>query len=78
MRENFRRGPLRRESESTICAGMAARRDEEESVPVPLDAETRAWLARLSRVTGDSPGRMIASMLRDIRLDDEAAHSQLH
>jgi len=59
---------------------MATRRfdDEEQHIPVPLDAETRKWLAHLSLVTGDSPGRIVASMLRDIRLDDEAAHSQLH
>ena len=60
---------------------MARRRDdndEEHHLPVPLDAETRRWLAQLSLTTGDSPGRIVASMLRDIRADDEAAHSQLH
>ncbi len=59
---------------------MATRRNDEadQHIPVPLDAETREWLARLSMVTGDSPGRIVASMLRDIRLDDEAAHSQLY
>jgi hypothetical protein len=40
---------------------------------VPLDAATIAWLARLSRATGDHPADMVASMLRMIRIDDEAA-----
>ena len=59
---------------------MARHRNDapDQHIPVPLDAETRAWLARLSLATGDSPGRIVSSMLRDIRLDDEAAHSQLH
>ena len=41
---------------------------------VPLDAATIAWLARLARATGDHPADMVASMLRMIRIDDEAAH----
>ena len=40
---------------------------------VPLDAATIAWLARLVRVTGDGPAEIVASMLRMIRIDDEAA-----
>ena len=49
--------------------------NELEIVPldVPLDAATIAWLARLSRATGDHPADMVASMLRMIRIDDEAA-----
>ena len=34
------------------------------------------WLVRLHRLTGDSPAKMISSMLRDIRIDDEAAHGE--
>ena len=41
---------------------------------VPLDADTIAWLARLVRATGDGPAEIVASMLRMIRIDDEAAH----
>jgi len=40
---------------------------------VPLDADTIAWLARLSRATGDHPADMVGSMLRMIRIDDQAA-----
>ena len=40
---------------------------------VPLDPATIAWLARLVRVTGDPPAEIVASMLRMIRIDDEAA-----
>ena len=48
---------------------------ELEIVPldVPLDADTIAWLARLVRTTGSAPAEIVASMLRDIRIDDEAA-----
>ena len=40
---------------------------------VPLDAATIKWLARLARATGDHPARVVGSMLRMIRIDDEAA-----
>jgi hypothetical protein len=43
-------------------------------VPLPLDPETEFWLQRLARATGDRPAVIVASMLRDIRIDDEAAH----
>lgn len=43
-------------------------------LPVWLDADVLAWLSALSRLTGDSPGQMVAAMLRDIMVDDEAAH----
>jgi hypothetical protein len=51
-----------------------------ETLPIELDRETIVWLARLSRVTGSHPAKIIASMLRDIRVDDERAHaiSQTH
>ncbi len=50
--------------------------EDVEIVPldVPLDAATIMWLARLARATGDHPADMVASMLRMIRIDDEAAH----
>ena len=47
-------------------------------LPLPLDPETRDWLLRLSRVLGDDPLAIVASMLRDIRIDDETAHRQLN
>ena len=52
--------------------------DDVELVPMllPLDRETIAWLARLQRATGDHPNAMVASMLRDIRADDESEHAQ--
>lgn len=42
---------------------------------LPLDGATLRWLARLQRLTGDHPNILIASMLRDIRKDDEAANA---
>jgi len=59
---------------------MARRKDDnvEQNIAVPLDGDTREWLSRLSLATGDPMGRIVASMLRDIRADDEACHSQLH
>lgn len=52
--------------------------DEVEVVPMelPLDRATIAWLAHLHNLTGDHPRIMIASMLRMIRVDDEALHSK--
>ncbi len=59
---------------------MSQRRENEslEVVPldVPLDARTIAWLARLARVTGDHPAEIVASMLKMIRIDDEAADGE--
>jgi hypothetical protein len=56
---------------------MALTQDNEpvEIVPleIPLDAATIAWLARLVRATKTPPADIVASMLRDIRIDDEAA-----
>jgi len=50
--------------------------DDVEVVPLelPLDLRTIAWLARLTHVTGDRAADIVASMLRAIREDDEAAH----
>lgn len=47
-------------------------------VKLPLDQATVDWLNRLSECTGDRPEAIIASMLRDIRVDDEAANSTFH
>lgn len=41
---------------------------------LPLDAATAAWLGAISLATGAPVGTVIATMLRDIREDDEAAH----
>lgn len=46
-------------------------------MPLPLDPETELWLQRLARVTGDPPAEIVLSMLRDIRIDDEAAHGEI-
>jgi hypothetical protein len=74
---------LGRRGESCIASIMDALDDIDENVEVvpldlPLDRETVHWLARLSRVTGDHPRRIVASMLHDIRIDDEAAHRRPH
>jgi hypothetical protein len=42
-------------------------------VPVPLPPEEWLWLQRLRLTTGDDPSKIIASMLRAIRVDDEQA-----
>jgi hypothetical protein len=42
---------------------------------VPLDDDTAAWLAHLGRVTKTPATEIVASMLRAIRVDDEAAHA---
>ena len=52
-------------------AMMIAPDDKDELVP--LDDETALWLVRLSQVTGTPRGRLVASILRDIRVDDEVA-----
>ena len=49
-----------------------------EVVPMELrlDHATIVWLARLMHVTGTHPNEIVSSMLRDIRTDDERAHSE--
>lgn len=51
-----------------------------EVVPLdlPLDRATVSWLARLANATGAHPRAIVASMLKDIRVDDETAHRNLH
>lgn len=48
--------------------------DDEDLLPVPLDRDTRAWLRDLAEVTGRAPARLVASMISEIRRDDEAMH----
>lgn len=45
--------------------------DEIEEVVIPLDRVTIARLARLSRIVGDHPTSVAASLLHDILKDDE-------
>jgi hypothetical protein len=52
--------------------------EEEVALELPLDKATRDWLAHLSVVTGSAPEQIVASMLRDIRIDDEQAHQHTH
>lgn len=52
-------------------------REAEEDVVyfnVPLDLETVAWLMAVCEGAHAPPAAVIASILRDIRADDEAAH----
>jgi hypothetical protein len=54
--------------------------DSREPVPfvLPLDRETLIWLAQLSGGCDQTAAEIIASMLHDIRIDDEAAHATQH
>ena len=52
--------------------------EDHDVLPVPLDRETLAWLAALSRVTGTPPAQIVASMLHDIRVDDGLTVEPLH
>jgi len=57
-----------------------AEEHEVEVVPlaIPLDRATLAWLAALAGGCDERAAAIVASMLRDIRVDDEAAHRQIH
>lgn len=48
--------------------------DDVELVPIPLDRETIARLARLGRLVDDHPMRIAGSILHDVLKDDEDAH----
>jgi hypothetical protein len=50
---------------------MKCPRDEVLSVDLPLDRATAAWLEELAIATGSEPEVLIASILRDIRVDDD-------
>ena len=45
---------------------------------LPLDQATLQWLTHLSGGNDTVAAEMIAAMLRDIRVDDEAAHETRH
>lgn len=49
--------------------------EDEDLLPVPLDSDSRRWLAELAAATGRAPGDLVATMIREIRVDDEAAHN---
>lgn len=61
---------------------MPIRIDDEEIEPfsceLPLDQETTRWLLRLAFETGADPAVLVASILHDIRRDDEAAELTYH
>lgn len=44
---------------------------------LPLDRDTVSWLARIARDDAQA-AEMVASMIRLIRQDDEAAHATKH
>jgi hypothetical protein len=56
--------------------------DDETREPVPmvlpLDRGTLAWLTTLSHGSDAAAAEIIASMLHDIRIDDEKMHSTHH
>lgn len=54
-----------------------SRDDEIEMVPIPLDRETIARLARLGRAIGKHPTKAAGELLRDLLRDDEMAHAGL-
>lgn len=53
-----------------------AEEDEEDIVyfNVPLDLKTVAWLMAVCEGAHAPPAAVISSILRDIRIDDEASH----
>ena len=44
---------------------------------IPLDWRTHRWLERLQRATGTPMAQIVASMLYDIRVDDERMHAAM-
>ena len=59
----------------SLNIGMVKDTDDDTNVlPVNLDDETVARLARLSRATGAHPAALAASLLRDILADAEAVN----
>ena len=54
--------------------------DDVEFVPLalPLDRETISWLTRLSQGNDATAAEFIASIVREAREDDEAAHATKH
>lgn len=52
-------------------AAMKNVTDDTITIEVEIDDETEARLLRLSRVCGDLPGKIAASLLHDILADDQ-------
>ena len=52
-------------------AAMTNINEDTITIEVEIDDETEAHLLRLSRVCGDSPGKIAASLLHDILADDQ-------
>ena len=52
-------------------AAMTNIDDDTITIEVEIDDETEARLLRLSRVCGDSPGKIASSLLHDILADDQ-------
>jgi hypothetical protein len=48
--------------------------EDDDILLVPVDPDTAAWLWQLAKATGAPPADLVASMIRDIRVDDETAH----
>ena len=62
----------RADSQNQIHAcAMANITDDTITIEVEIDDETEARLLRLSRVCGDSPGKIASSLLHDILADDQ-------
>lgn len=51
--------------------------DDFEIVPIPLDRETLAQLARLGKFLGEHPVRLASMLLRDVVKDDAMAHADV-
>jgi hypothetical protein len=69
-------------SESLKAAAMALNSAEDDREPValvlPLDRDTLAWLMAVSGGCDRRAAEIIAESMREIALDDEAAHSTKH
>lgn len=52
--------------------------DDTEVVPIPLDRETIARLARYGRACGKHPVTAAAELLAELLLDDEEAHKSFN
>lgn len=52
--------------------------EDEEELPIPLDGETLGRLARFARACGKHPARAAAELLRDLLIEDDAAHGPLN
>ena len=79
--DKIRPSPLAANRKILYPESMPALEDDNDLEVVPmelaLDRATIAWLARLMHVTGTHPSEIVASMLRDIRADDEQAHQPI-